>query len=369
MYLIPSLSSLDPTVIAIITPLHTLLILLFFLSQHHTHWQTPILVKSNSLYSLCPWLNSWRWLEENTESCYSSQYGNTTIFLSQFILPLSKTTFTPSALQLPTCLSSKSLWYFSSHFINKIEVSRIDFPHLFYHQNLQNYLHLYGYSTFSPVTVDELSALATMADTSLDAILLFKDFVFRVLFTSVPSVVVSLLYYSQQPTNMLYYISYLIKQTNQRSLNKTKWNQKAWPCMPLQLLSYFSALLFDEGARTGCLSSFSIFPLHISYQLISIRTLFSIEILFFRVINELRVAKPTGLISVVTFKFLVAFDRTDHYCGNMSWNASSPGLLDTTLYSHTPECTVFSTGSCWLSAFHSQSSKIFSIWTLHDDCI
>lgn len=102
------------------------------LFHHHSCCQTPILVKCSHLCSLCLWPNSSRWLEGTEPCCHAwALSGNTTVSLACASPHSPRPLSTPSLLQPPTFLSSKTHWCLSSHRINKRELSRIDFPPFF----------------------------------------------------------------------------------------------------------------------------------------------------------------------------------------------------------------------------------------------
>ena len=106
-----------------------------FLPYHHTHWQIPILVKTNYLHSL-PLAEQLEMARRKLRTML--QFPNTIWqhynFPSPYILPLSKTAFYIflfSHLQLP--LLSTHADVISPHFTNKIGISGKDFPCFFNH--------------------------------------------------------------------------------------------------------------------------------------------------------------------------------------------------------------------------------------------
>lgn len=102
-------------------------------------------------------------------------------------------------------------------------------------------------------------------------------------------------------------------------------------------------------------------------QLISVRILFLIEILFFRVSNEHHAAKLSGLVSAILFEFLVTFERIYHYFGTMSWNALFPWLLGHYTIFLPPWLHHLSCGALLTQCFQVCPQK--SVWTLSRDSI
>lgn len=146
------------------------------------------------------------------------------------------------------------------------------------------------------------------------------------LLASGPTVFPSLLFPTVSRHAVLNLIFNKANKPNQSKWIKPTKTKKADPICPSSYCPV-SLLYYLIKVLELVIFPFSNFSLHISSQLISIRTLFSIEILFFRVINEHHIEKSSGLISVIIFEFLVAFDRIEHYFENMSWNAFFPCLV------------------------------------------
>lgn len=105
-----------------------------FLCCHCTRWQTPILVKSNCLHS-----SAYGWTAEDG-------WKKTDYFSNLF-----------SKLQLPFLLNHSEA--FSSHFTNKVRVSRIDIPHFFTTKIYKTICIYTDTLYFSSIIIDESSTL------------------------------------------------------------------------------------------------------------------------------------------------------------------------------------------------------------------
>lgn len=114
-----------------------------FSFHHHSCCQTPILVKCNCLCSLYLWLTSSRWRKAQSHAAVPGHYPATPQFPQPVPPPTLQDHFLHhlfSTLQLS--FPPKHTGAFSSHCINKRELSRIDSPP-FFTTKIYKTIHIY----------------------------------------------------------------------------------------------------------------------------------------------------------------------------------------------------------------------------------